>query len=202
VIRSSQISLFRKTRTGPIPCPRRKSDSYRAVGLFAGIGGIELGLERAGWTTELLCEIDPLARDVLSARFEVPLSSIVEDVRDLHRLPKAELLAGGFPCQDLSQAGKSMGITGPRSGLVGEMFRLIKSSSPRWVLLENVPFMLQLDGGRAMRFLVDHLESLGFTWAYRVVDTRCFGLPHRRKRVILVASRTHDPRGPLLIRQR
>lgn len=88
---------------------------------------------------------------------------------------------------------------GDNSGLVGHVFRLLDAQKrgPRWLLLENVSFMLQLDRGRGMRFLVDELESRGFAWAYRVVDTIAFGLPQRRRRVILAASQTEDPRGVL-----
>jgi DNA (cytosine-5)-methyltransferase 1 len=83
---------------------------------------------------------------------------------------------------------------------VGEAIRLItprKRTQPTWLLLENVPFMLQLDRGKAMHYLTDTLSTLGFAWAYRVVDTRSFGLPQRRRRVILLASRTEDPRTVL-----
>jgi DNA (cytosine-5)-methyltransferase 1 len=167
------------------------------VGLFAGIGGIESGLHQAGHSTELLCEIDEGACKVLSRHFaDVPL---YRDVTKLKALPRVDLVAAGFPCQDLSQAGQTAGIRGRHSGLVGHVFRLLDAarSKPRWLLLENVPFMLQLERGRAMRFLVDELEQRGFTWAYRVIDARAFGLPQRRQRVILLASRTEDPR-PLL----
>jgi DNA (cytosine-5)-methyltransferase 1 len=115
-------------------------------------------------------------------------------------LPAASLVTAGFPCQDLSQAGKTAGISGGQSGVVAEVFRLLSlaGSAPNWLLLENVPFMLQLQSGRAMRFLVDALEKLGYWWAYRVVDARSFGLPQRRRRVLLLASRTGDPRSVLL----
>ena len=168
------------------------------VGLFAGIGGIERGLHRAGMRTEVLCEIDGAARRVLRRRFpDVPL---VGDVRDMRVLPKVDLVAAGFPCQDLSQAGQTAGIGGSRSGLVDEVFRLVarRRSAPTWLLIENVSFMLHLDRGRAMAHLTERLSDLGFAWAYRVVDTRAFGLPQRRQRVILVASRTEDPRPVLL----
>jgi DNA (cytosine-5)-methyltransferase 1 len=79
------------------------------------------------------------------------------------------------------------------------VFRLIADHGSRWLLLENVPFMLQLDRGNAMRFLTRSLEELGFSWAYRVVDTRAFGIPQRRQRVILLASRTEDPRQVLFV---
>ena len=167
------------------------------AGLFAGIGGIELGLHRAGHESVLLCEIDAGASAVLRIRF--PGVALVPDVRAIGSLPHVDVVAAGFPCQDLSQAGRTAGIGGAQSSLVAEVFRLLGSQKrgPRWLLLENVSFMLQLDRGRAMHFLVDRLEERGFSWAYRVVDTRAFGLPQRRQRVLLVASRTEDPRGVL-----
>ncbi|MDA7492900.1 DNA cytosine methyltransferase [bacterium] len=189
------MSLFASPK---IDLKTSNENAFTAVGLFAGIGGIELGLKQAGWTTKLLCEIDPLAQAVLSSQFNLPMEDIVADVRDIRGLSTASVLAGGFPCQDLSQAGKTAGISGAKSGLVGEVFRLLETCQPKWLLLENVPFMLQLDRGKAMDFLATELERRGFTWAYRTVNTRSFGLPHRRKRVILVASQTHDPRGILL----
>lgn len=170
------------------------------VGLFAGIGGIELGFEQAGHSTELLCEVDPTAQRVLRARF--PGVPLVGDVREVRSLPKVDVVAAGFPCQDLSQAGATAGIGGSKSGLVDEVFRLVTKPrrGPTWLLIENVSFMLHLDGGRAMAHLTDRLSDLGFAWAYRVVDTRAFGLPQRRQRVIMLASRTEDPR-PLILSQ-
>lgn len=169
----------------------------RVAGLFAGIGGIELGLRAAGHEATLLCEVDPGAAHVLSRRFpDVP---VTRDVRTLRTVGDADLVAAGFPCQDLSQAGRTAGIQGSNSGLVGHVFRLLdaRKRGPRWLLLENVSFMLQLDRGKGMRFLVDQLEERGFAWAYRVVDSQAFGLPQRRRRVILLASRTEDPREVL-----
>ncbi|WP_019931870.1 DNA cytosine methyltransferase [Nocardia sp. BMG111209] len=167
------------------------------VGLFAGIGGLELGLSAHGWHTELLCEIDPGAQAVLAAHF--PDVERHADVTRLRALPAGtDLVAAGFPCQDLSQAGRTAGITGSRSGLVDEVFRLVRRRrGPRWLLIENVPFMLQLDRGAAMRHITTALEELGYTWAYRVVDARAFGLPQRRQRVLMLASRTEDPRPVL-----
>ncbi|MEV6274581.1 DNA (cytosine-5-)-methyltransferase [Nocardia sp. NPDC051832] len=167
------------------------------VGLFAGIGGLELGLARHGWHSELLCEIDRGAQGVLAAHF--PGVELHADVTRLRAIPAGtELVAAGFPCQDLSQAGRTAGITGSRSGLVDEVFRLVRRKrGPRWLLIENVPFMLQLGRGAAMRHITGVLEELGYTWAYRVVDARAFGLPQRRQRVLMLASRTEDPRPVL-----
>lgn len=191
-----------------LPAPRRSPTRSRrsarspglqlgVAGLFAGIGGVELGLARNGHETSLLCEFDAAANAVLDERFGALRRH--GDVTTLKRLPKdTELVTAGFPCQDLSQAGKTAGISGARSGLVGEVFRLLESQRVPWVLLENVPFMLQLAGGQALDIIVAELERLGYRWAYRVLDSRAFGVPQRRERVFLLASRAGDPRDYLL----
>lgn len=169
----------------------------KVAGLFAGVGGIELGLEQAGLTTSLLCEIDVRAQAVLKRRFGGV--RLEEDVTAISRLPRdIDLLTAGFPCQDLSQAGRTNGIFGRRSGLVRSVLRLIAESRPPWVLLENVPFLLRLESGRGIAYVVRSLERLGYSWAYRIVDTRSFGLPHRRERVFLLASRDESPARYLL----
>ena len=170
----------------------------RCAGLFAGIGGIELGLSRANITTTLLCEASPLARSVLATHF--PGVTIEQDVRTMQALPEVDIVTAGFPCQDLSQAGLTSGIGGKNSSLVNEVFRLVAAArkKPEWLLFENVPFMLSLQKGHAMRHVVQSLEELGYRWAYRVVDARSFGVPQRRRRVIFLASRVHRPEDVLL----
>lgn len=168
----------------------------QTVGLFAGIGGIELGLTGAGHEAQLLCEIMPAARTVLEDRF--PGVAIQTDVTTLGSLPRGtQLLAAGFPCQDLSQAGRTAGIAGDQSSLVGQVFRLLERQRVPWVLLENVPFMLQLAGGRALDVIILELERLGYRWCYRVIDAQAFGRPQRRRRVYLLASQSDDPREVL-----
>src|SRR4051812_30620524 len=100
------------------------------------------------------------------------------------------LRAARASARSLHVVGLFAGIDGANSGLVQSVFRLLDRSKnePTWLLLENVPFMLQLDRGRAMEYLTATLEEMGFRWAYRVVDARAFGLPQRRQRVILLAS--------------
>lgn len=170
----------------------------RVAGLFGGIGGIELGLASAGMCCELMSEIDPFAVAVLQERF--PETEVVGDIRSLRSLPAVEIVTAGFPCNDLSQAGRRSGITGQHSGLIHEVFRLIaaRKRRPDWVLLENVPFILRLQRGRGMREVTAGLEALGYQWAYRVVDTRSFGIPQRRNRMILLASTKFDARAALL----
>lgn len=160
--------------------------SLKVAGLFAGIGGLELGLDRAGHSTELLCEVDPVAAAVLSKRF--PGVPIAPDVRQVKRLPDVDLVAAGFPCQDLSLAGTQAGLRGARSGLVDEVFRLVRQRQPEFILLENVLYLVKRQRGALLRYITTRLEELGYRWAYRVVDSRGFGLPQRRQRVIILAS--------------
>ncbi|HMN77048.1 MAG TPA: DNA cytosine methyltransferase [Burkholderiaceae bacterium] len=168
----------------------------RFASLFAGIGGFELGLGRAGHETLLACDVLPEAKAVLGTRF--PEIEYRSDIRSLRSLPReVDALCAGFPCQDLSQAGRTAGLDGQRSGLVGEVFRLLSRRRIPTVVIENVPFMLQLGGGSAMRAIIDEFERRRYRWAYRVVDTYSFGLPQRRERVFLVASTEVDPAGVL-----
>jgi DNA (cytosine-5)-methyltransferase 1 len=134
---------------------------------------------------------------VLAQRFP-KLKKIHSDIRTLKHLPRdVDCLVAGFPCQDLSQVGPTAGIYGAKSGLVGEVWRLLATKKVPWVVLENVPFMLRLHRGRALDVIVTSLETLGYRWAYRVIDTRAFGVPQRRERVFLVASLRNDPRSVL-----
>jgi len=168
----------------------------RAVGLFAGIGGFELGLERAGHRATHLAENAPPAIQVLRNRFD---AEVLGDVRELDSLPAStELVTAGFPCQDLSSVGRKQGIEGTRSSLVGEVFRLLEDRQVPWLVLENVPFLLQLGKGGALKLVTSALRELGYDWAYRVIDSQAFGLPQRRRRWYLVASTVGDPRDVLL----
>ncbi len=166
------------------------------TGLFSGIGGFERAFSDAGFSSRLLVEIDPAAISVLRTRF--PECDVQPDVLKLKRLPReTSIITAGFPCQNLSMAGDKTGIDGRKSGIVTKMFDLIDRSRAPLVVIENVYFMLQLDGGKAMQFLVERFESLGYRWAYRVLDTMGFGLPQRRRRVYMIASRDLDPRRVL-----
>lgn len=195
---SSVLEPAKRTKRPGLRESRRRS--LKVVGLFAGIGGIELGLSRSGHSALSLCEIDEPAQAVLRARF--PGLAVVPNVEDYEELPAGtELVTAGFPCQDLSQAGRAIGLNdgASRSGLVGEVVRLLLSHDVPWVLLENVPFMLHLARGKSLEVLLETLEELDYKWAYRVVNSQAFGVPQRRERVYLLASRTEDPRDVLLV---
>jgi len=171
------------------------------AGLFSGIGGFELAFTAAGFSCDLLVEIDPAARAVLEARF--PGADLRADVLDLKELPKnTSVLTAGFPCQNLSMAGDKAGIDGAKSGVIKKLFELIRRSRVPIVVIENVYFMLHLDSGAAMKWLVGEFEDLNYKWAYRVIDTMGFGLPQRRRRVYFVASLNVDPRSILFAEDR
>lgn len=157
----------------------------KVAALFAGVGGLEHGLQEAGHTTILTCEIWEPAIRVLAARF--PGVPNAPDVTELKVLPDVDVVTAGFPCQDLSQAGATAGIDGRRSGLVGNVFRLLDKRRAPVVVLENVSFMLALDKGAAMDRLAKAFEERGYRWAYRTVNSLGF-LPQRRERVFFVAS--------------
>jgi DNA (cytosine-5)-methyltransferase 1 len=166
-----------------------------AVSLFAGVGGFDLALQRAGVRVTAAVEIDPKARAVLAHHF--PDTVLFSDVQEVtgHELratgfiPERGIITGGFPCQDLSVAGRREGLAGARSGLFWEIVRLLDDLAPRWVVLENVPGLLSSNGGRDMGTVVGALADLGYGWTYRVLDAQHFGVPQRRRRVFIVAGR-------------
>lgn len=133
--------------------------SLKTVGLFAGIGGFEVGLAKAGHEVSCLCEIDPAARAVLRKHFSS--IEVKEDISKMRAFPRGtDLVVGGFPCQDLSQVGTTRGLRGTKSMVVNHVFRMLKQHRVPWLILENVPFMLHLDGGAAIRYITSELEAL------------------------------------------
>lgn len=170
--------------------------TMQVAGLFSGIGGLEGPFADHGADLLMTCDSWAPAQAVLRRRHpSVPLHG---DVTTLRSLPATtDVVTAGFPCTDLSQAGLMQGIGGSASGLVKQVFRLLGTHTPDWIVIENVRNMLALDRGKAMDFIVEAFETLGYAWAYRTVDTRFTGLPQRRQRVIFVASTRHDPRDVL-----
>ena len=167
--------------------------TLHAVSLFSGIGLLDLGLHRAGIPTRLLCEADKAARSVLARRFpDVPIHPDVQeltadDLRSAGADPARTVLHGGFPCQDLSVAGSRRGMgEGTRSGLYWHIPRLLADFPAAWIVLENVPGLLSSHGGRDMGAVVGSLADLGYGLAWRVLDAQYFGVPQRRRRVVIV----------------
>ena len=159
--------------------------------LFAGIGGFDLGLERAGMRCEWQVEIDPYARAVLAKHW--PDVRRHEDVRTFPP-PEGEwgvdVICGGFPCQDISVAGKGAGLAGARSGLWYEYARIIGELRPRYIIVENVAALL----ARGMGTVLGDLSSLGYDAEWHVIPASAVGAPHRRERVWVVAWDTNSRR--------
>lgn len=161
----------------------------RVGSLFSGIGGFDLGLERAGMQVAWQVEKDARCREVLERGWpDVPRH---EDVRHVGaaELSPVDLLCGGFPCQDVSVAGAREGLAGERSGLFYQLIRIAREIAPRWVLIENVPGLLSSNDGRDMGTVLGTLADCGYGWCYRVLDSQHFGVPHRRDRVFIVGRR-------------
>jgi DNA (cytosine-5)-methyltransferase 1 len=154
--------------------------------LFAGIGGFDLAFERAGMTCAWQVEIDGKCNQVLGHHWpDVPRYGDVHDV-GARNLGAVDVVCGGFPCQDLSVAGKREGLAGERSGLWFEFARIIGELKPRWVVVENVPGLLSSGQKRDMGILLGQLAEFGYMGAYRVLDAQFFGLAQRRRRVFIV----------------
>ena len=160
--------------------------TLRVGSLFSGVGGFDLGFEQAGATVAWQCEADPAARRVL--RHHWPDVPCHDDVRTVgaHNLTPVDVLVGGFPCQDLSVAGQRKGLVGARSGLFHEFTRIAADLRPDWVLLENVPGLLSSHRGRDFAVVVQTLVECGYGVAWRILDSRHFGVAQRRRRVFLV----------------
>lgn len=153
--------------------------------LFTGIGGLDLGLERAGMRVAWQCDADDKCRDLLGQRW--PGVPVYDDVRTVDgRVARVDVLCGGFPCQDLSVAGSRAGLAGERSGLFHEFMRIASEIAPTWVLIENVPGLLSSNDGRDMGTVLGVLADLGYGWAYRVLDAQYLGVAQRRRRVFIV----------------
>jgi DNA (cytosine-5)-methyltransferase 1 len=152
--------------------------------LFAGIGGFDLGLERAGMKVIWQSEIDPYASAVLKKHWpDVPNHGDIRGITSA-TVERPDVLCGGFPCQDISNAGKRAGIDGERSGLWSEYARVIGELRPRYVIVENVAALL----GRGLGRVLGDLAALGFDAEWHCIPASAVGAPHRRDRLWIIAN--------------
>jgi DNA (cytosine-5)-methyltransferase 1 len=163
----------------------------KVASFFTGIGGFDLGLERAGMEVVFQCEINAFSQRVLKSRW--PNVKLHGDISTLQPrgIPRADVWTGGFPCQDVSLAnqGKRKGLQGERSGLFYAFAELVEERRPSWIILENVPGLLNSHGGEDFRTILNRLDELGYGVSWRVLDAKHFGTPQRRRRIYIVASR-------------
>ena len=166
----------------------------KALSLFSGVGGFELGFGRAGITTGMQVEQDRWCQEVLARHW--PDTRRETQVEDVQGTIDWDLIYGGFPCQDLSVAGARKGLGGDRSGLWWEFARLLGECRPPWVVIEQVPGLFSAARGRDFARLLHALDDLGYGVAWSVLDAQHFGVPQRRRRVFIVGH-LGDWRGPV-----
>lgn len=163
----------------------------KVLDLFSGIGGFSLGLERAGMETVAFCEFDSHARQVLKKHW--PDTPIHHDIRELdggQYRGSVDIVCGGFPCQDLSQAGVQKGFTGERSSLYREMLRIISECLPRYAIFENVSGLLTGESGRWFAQFLYDLAEVGYDAEWHCISASYIGAPHHRDRVWILAYST------------
>ncbi len=162
----------------------------KVISLFSGVGGLELEQP-----ADTFCEIDPECRVVLAGRFRD--SRLHDDVMTL-KPHRADVVFGGWPCQDLSVAGLRRGLAGEKSGLFFRMVDVAVEAKAQTIVAENVPNLLRLERGENFRLVVQALQSAGFEYvAWRTLNARQFSLPHQRRRVFIVASHSKAIAGRL-----
>jgi len=173
---------------------RIDNEKPRVLDLFSGIGSFSLGLEYAGMKSVAFCECEEKAARQIKRHW--PSAAMYDDVKTLTKerldqdgIESIDVICGGFPCQDISIAGKGAGISGERSGLWFEFKRIINDVRPKYAIVENVSALL----GRGLSTILGGLAEIGYDAAWTVYDSQYFGLPQRRRRVYIVAVRDGIP---------
>ena len=163
----------------------------KVFGLFSGIGGFELGFQRAGMEIGAYCEIEEHCLKVMRKNF--PDAKEFNDVSSIElKEGEWDVMCGGFPCQDISIAGKNRGLLGgDKSSLWLHFRRLIEDARPKYAVIENVNALL----GRGLEVILQHLAEIGYDAAWTTYDSKYFGVPQRRRRVYIVAFRDGIPEG-------
>jgi DNA (cytosine-5)-methyltransferase 1 len=170
--------------------------------LFSGVGGLDLGFERQGFSISWACDKEKSCRTILANHF--PNANIYENVCSIDptQVSPVDIVIGGFPCQDLSTAGQRQGLTGNRSGLFYEFIRIVRDmpTRPTFVVVETVPGMLTSNNGRDFAIILNEMVK---QWdpksiAWRTLDSRYFGVPQRRERVFIVADLSGERASEIL----
>ena len=170
---------------------QHKHEPIRVASFFSGIGGFDLGFEKAGMEVVFQSEINSFCRSILQKHWpHVKLAGDIRNIKMTDIPTKTDVWCAGFPCQDVSLAnqGKRAGLRGERSGLFFAFASLVKNGKPRFIVLENVVGLLNSNDGQDFQCILETLDELGYICAWRIFDAQYFGTPQRRRRVIIVAS--------------
>ncbi len=154
---------------------------------FAGIGGFHRALVLAGAVLAWACEFDADAADTYRRNFGYDPTGDMTTVC-AEAVPHHDILCAGFPCQSFSVEGKRLGMSDPRGRLFWQIVRILTAKRPSAFILENVPHLLRIDGGKTFDMMCSHLTALGYTLRYTLLDARRFGLPQRRERLFIVGT--------------
>ncbi|WP_201790976.1 DNA cytosine methyltransferase [Campylobacter vicugnae] len=161
---------------------------FTFIDLFAGIGGIRMGIQKAGGRCVFSSEIDLKAAKVYKENFlENPLGDVTQI--NPQQLPSFDLLSAGFPCQPFSISGKKRGFEDTRGTLFFDICRIIDEKKPKVVLLENVKHLMHHDKGNTLKVILRNLIDLGYNVNYKLLNAKDFGVPQNRERIIIVASK-------------
>lgn len=176
----------------------RSRQSLKVASFFSGIGGFDLGFERAGFKIAYQCENHAFCSAILEKHWpDITRDADIRKVPDATGIPVSDVWVGGFPCQDVSVArmGPRAGLKGKQSGLFHEFHRLLEQGRPRILLIENVPGLLSSHGGRDFHIVIRALAELGYGVGWRVLNSKDFGVPQSRQRVFIVGS-YREGQGP------
>jgi len=162
--------------------------SPRFIDLFAGIGGFRLGFSQANYQCIYSCEIDSTCQAVYKNNFgEIPFTDIT--TIDIESIPHFEVLTAGFPCQPFSICGKRKGFEDTRGTLFFHICRIIAAKQPPIAVLENVKYLIYHDGGKTLKIILESLEELGYYVSYALLNSKDFGVPQHRERLVIIASK-------------
>ena len=196
---SDIVPTVNKDMEAPAIVELPKSKLLKFIDLFAGIGGIRLGLEQAahekGIKTRCVftSEIKPYAVKVLQDNH--PTETINGDITKVEtkEIPDFDILCAGFPCQAFSSAGKRQGFADTRGTMFFEIERILRDKKPQGFILENVEGLVNHDGGKTLNVITERLNSLGYKFDFRVLNSKYFGVPQERKRIYIVGSKNEKP---------
>lgn len=191
--REERTFFFRKLELcSPLPYTSSElKKGFRFIDLFAGLGGFHTGLSRLGGKCVFAAELDVNLRNLYLKNYGIMPEGDIRAVDENH-VPDHEVLCAGFPCQPFSKAGKKKGAECPESGkLIDDVLRIIRKKRPLYVMLENVPDILKVQGGLFWEYIENSLINEGYIVQYRVYTPQDFGIPQKRKRIFVVASK-HD----------
>ncbi len=163
-------------------------NSLRFIDLFAGIGGFRIGFDQAGYQCVYSCEIDASCQEVYENNFnETPFSDISKI--DIESVPDFEVLTAGFPCQPFSICGKRKGFEDTRGTLFFHICQILEAKQPPFAVLENVKYLIYHDGGKTLKIILESLEDIGYYVNYALLNSKDFGVPQNRERLVIIASK-------------